>query len=88
MLNISRVFLIDVYLVRILIFKFMCMGILPAHMAVYHLCAWCPQRLEEGIGFPGTGVLDGREPPCERELGAAQRSSYGGAISAAPKNIL
>lgn len=66
MLNISRVFLIDVYLVRILIFKFMCMGILPAHMAVYHLCAWCPQRLEEGTRSLEAGVSD----DCEHHVGA------------------
>jgi hypothetical protein len=25
----------------------------------------CPQRSEEGIRFPGTGVIDNCEPPCE-----------------------
>lgn len=27
-------------------------------------CVQCPWRPEKGIGFPGTGVLDGCEPPC------------------------
>lgn len=25
-------------------------------MYVHYLCAWCPQRLEKGIGSPGTAV--------------------------------
>jgi hypothetical protein len=34
------------------------MGILLAYMSVHHIDAWCPQRLEEGIGFPGTGIIE------------------------------
>lgn len=26
-------------------------------MSVYHMHAWFPQRLEEGVGFPGIGVI-------------------------------
>jgi len=26
--------------------------------------AWCPQRIKEGVGFPGTGVIDNHEPLC------------------------
>lgn len=26
------------------------------HMSVYHMPAWDPERPEEGIRFPGTGV--------------------------------
>lgn len=32
--------------------------VFPACMSV-HLCAWCLQRLEEGIGSPGTRATDG-----------------------------
>lgn len=31
-------------------------------MYMHHLLAWDPERLEEGIGCPGTGVMDGCEP--------------------------
>ena len=41
----------------------MCLCALPACMYVYHVCAWCLWRPEEGIRSPGTGVTDGCEPP-------------------------
>lgn len=34
-------------------------------MHVLHVCAWCPQKLEEGIGSSRTGVMNGCESPCE-----------------------
>jgi hypothetical protein len=33
--------------------------VLPASMYVHHVCAWCPQRSERGIGSSETGVTDG-----------------------------
>lgn len=33
-------------------------------MPVYHLCAWCPRRSEEGAGSSGIGSMDGYTPPC------------------------
>lgn len=36
----------------------MYVGVLPAHVSVNHICVWCPQRLEEEIGSPGTKVAD------------------------------
>lgn len=38
------------------------MDVLPEGISVYHLCAWCPWRPEEGIRCPVTGVPDGFEP--------------------------
>lgn len=32
----------------------MYMGILPVCMSVDFVHAWCPQKPEESIGFPGT----------------------------------
>jgi hypothetical protein len=32
-------------------------------LSVYYLHAWCPQRLEKGVRFPGTGVTDDCGPP-------------------------
>lgn len=40
------------------------MNILPACMHVYHVHDCCPQRPEEGVVFPGTGVTDVCEPQC------------------------
>lgn len=40
------------------------MTVLPACISVYHMHAWCPQRSEEGIRSPGTGVPDNCELPC------------------------
>ena len=31
-------------------------------MYAHYECAWCPQRLEEGTGSPGTGVTGGFKP--------------------------
>jgi len=31
-----------------------------AYMHVHHMQAWCPQRIEEEVGFPGTGVIAGQ----------------------------
>ena len=39
-------------------------SVLPACMYVCLMHAWCLRKPEKGIGFPGTGVTDGREPPC------------------------
>lgn len=41
----------------------MCVSVLLTGMHVYHMCAWCPQRREEGIR-PGTGLTDGYEQLC------------------------
>ena len=42
---------------------FMCMNVLPACMYMYHVI---PVEARRGplIGFPGTGVKNGCEPPC------------------------
>lgn len=37
---------------------------LPAYMSLYHRCAWCSGRSEEGIRSPETGYPDAFEPPC------------------------
>jgi hypothetical protein len=42
----------------------MCMSILPAYMSMQHLCTWYPQRTEEGVRTPGTGITDSCEPLC------------------------
>lgn len=42
---------------------FMCVSVLPGCMYLYHVRAWCLCGLEEGTGFPGTGVT-GWELPC------------------------
>lgn len=39
------------------------MSVLHTCMSVYHVHAWCPQRLEEGPGLLGSGVTDSFEPP-------------------------
>lgn len=41
----------------------MYMTISPTCMYVYHMNAWCPWRSKEGTGSPGTGVINGYEPP-------------------------
>lgn len=55
------VFLIVIF--RFLEFCFMCISVLPACMSMHHVRAWCPQRSDEAIGSPGTGVTDGCELP-------------------------
>lgn len=45
-------------------FYTMHMSVFLACVAVYHRCAWCSQKLEEGIGSPGNRVIDCCELPC------------------------
>lgn len=40
---------------------FVCINIFPVHVSVYHLCARCLWRPNEGTGLPG--VTDGYKPP-------------------------
>lgn len=49
----------------------MCVGVLLAHRSLYHMCSWCPWKLE----YPGTEVSDDCEPPWELgiELGPLQK---------------
>lgn len=38
---------------------FVCMSVLPTRMSVHLMCAWRPQRLEEGVGcLDGAGVMN------------------------------
>jgi hypothetical protein len=39
------------------------MDILPAYMSVNQVHVWCPQRPEEGVRSPSSGVTDGCESP-------------------------
>ena len=32
------------------------MSVLPTHISVYHMCAWCPWRSEKGVESLGTGA--------------------------------
>ena len=52
-------------IILLLLFCFRGGGALHTWMSVYQVCAWCPQRPEEGIRSPGTGVKGGCKPPCE-----------------------
>lgn len=50
--------------VRVLfVLFFMYMDILPG-CNLYHIHTWCPLKAEEGIGSPGTRVLDSHELLC------------------------
>lgn len=43
------------------------MDVLSAYMLMHRMCAWCLQRSENGIGYPGTVVTDDCddcEQPC------------------------
>ena len=42
---------------------FMCMIVLFMCISLYHMCAWCLWRSEEGVGSLGTGVVDECELP-------------------------
>lgn len=48
----------------------MYISIFPACMYGHHLCVWCLQRLENSVGFPGTGVTAN----CESSCGCWQRN--------------
>lgn len=56
----------------------MCMTAFPTYVSVDHMCAWCPQRSEESVGSPGTGVMGSYKSckaPCgcwEPDLGLLQ----------------
>lgn len=38
--------------------------VLCACVNIHHMHGWCPESSEEDVGFPGTGLTDGSEPPC------------------------
>lgn len=40
----------------------MCMGVIPVCICQCIMCV-CPRRPEEGVGFPGTEVIDRDESP-------------------------
>lgn len=42
----------------------MCIGVLPICMSVFHIHDWCPQRSQESIRSPETGVSGSCEPSC------------------------
>jgi hypothetical protein len=63
LLLLSTLFFTLNYYFLFILFYFMCLSVLPACMYVYYVCAWCPQRSEESIGSPGTGIIDGWELP-------------------------
>lgn len=37
------------------------MNVLPVSIYVYHMLAWCPQRLEENTNSPESGLVHGSE---------------------------
>lgn len=45
------------------LFYFMYMGIFPACMSMYHMCAWCPKRPADNIQFSETKIINGYESP-------------------------
>jgi hypothetical protein len=48
-----------------LLYDILCMDILPEYISMHCMHMWYLQRLEEGVGFPGTGVTDHYELPCQ-----------------------
>lgn len=40
------------------------MSVLHAYVYVFQPCARCPQRSEEGVGAPETGITGSCEPAC------------------------
>lgn len=48
-------------ILNFILFYFMYMNVLPAHIYGHHVHAWCPQRSKEGVRSPGS---NGYEPPC------------------------
>ena len=54
---------------------FLCMNGSPICMSVYHLCAWGPQKPDEGVGVPETRIAHDCELPRGWELESKARSS-------------
>ena len=42
----------------------MCVGVLSGCLSVHYVGVWCLWKLEEGIGFPGAGVIGSYKLPC------------------------
>lgn len=59
------------------------MGVLPALVSVYHMCAWSVQRPEEGTRSPGNGITDA----CELACGSSGRPSVAELLLFALKNV-
>lgn len=43
----------------------MCTDVVPTCVAMYYMCARCPQGPEDSLRYPGTGVTDSCESPSE-----------------------
>jgi hypothetical protein len=56
------------------VFRFI-YSILGMSISVHHISAWCPQRSEEGVGFPGTRVTDSCKTVLVQVLGIEPGSS-------------
>lgn len=56
----SSFHIVFLYIFSICYFNFiLCVWVdLPACMSVHHMSTWCPQRPQEGVGFPGIGVVE------------------------------
>lgn len=54
------------FLTIYLLFYVVCKSVLITRMSMYHRCAWCQWRSEEGVRSPGTGIRGGCELLCGR----------------------
>lgn len=50
--------------VLIFYFRFIYCMFMTYMSAIHYMCACCLQRSEDGVGFPGTGTVDGCELQC------------------------
>jgi hypothetical protein len=50
------------------------MDVLPVYVSVYQMCAWSPQKLEEGIRSSGNGVTNA----CGHHVGAGNQTKSSG----------
>jgi hypothetical protein len=50
------------------------------------VCPWCPQRPEETIRSPGTGVTDDYEPSCKIKAESSVRTAENLTTERAPQS--
>lgn len=62
LLNYSQVWHLEISLRFFLKFNVTCMSVLLPCMYVRHVCAWCPQKSEEGVESSEAGAMDDCEP--------------------------
>lgn len=73
--NPARRFYIAIHIHLLFVLNFLCVRFLPVCVCMHTLRVHCPQRPEDGVKSPGTGVTNGCETPCSNKPRFSRREA-------------